>query len=268
MSREEFIKQLEYLLQDIPQSELVEAVQYYKDYFEDAGVENEGAVIEELESPEKVAAIIREGLIEDGKESDEHIQYTEKGYENAHFTEHNNMPDKIGAEGSTNSNNAGTQSNQSYGAGKQQSGYRESPPLMRSAESYEEKTSYRGGTNKVLLALLIIILAVPVGIPLLAIIFAFGIVFVMVPVILAIVPVILTLVFGGVGIGLFAIGVVQIFSYPAFGFAFCGVGLILIVLGILSLIVTVWYFGKCIPWLVRGFVKVCKFPFSRGGRYA
>lgn len=256
MSREEFIKQLEYLLQDIPQSELVEAVQYYKDYFEDAGVDNEGKVIEELESPEKVAAIIREGLIEDGKKSDEHIQYTEKGYENAHFREHNNMPDKVGAPGSTNNSDAGTQSNQTYGAGEQQSGY------------YEEKTSYKGGTNKVLLALLVIILAVPVGIPLLAIIFTFGIVFVLVPVILAIVPVILTLVFGGIGIGLFAIGVMQIFSYPAFGFAFSGVGLLLIVLGILSLIATVWYFGKCLPWFVRGFVKVCKFPFSRGGRYA
>jgi len=255
MSRKEFIRQLEYLLQDIPQSELVEAVQYYKDYFEDAGVENEGSVIEELESPEKVAAIIREGLIEDGKKSDDHIQYTEKGYENAHFTEHNNMPDKVGAEGSTNSNNAGTQSNQSYDADKQQSGY------------YEEKTSYRGRTNKVLLALLVIILAVPVGIPLLAVIFTLGIVFVMVPVILAIVPVVSTLAFGGLGIGMFAIGVIQIFSNPAFGFAFCGVGLILIVLGILSLIVTVWYLGKCIPWLVRGFVKVCRFPFSRGGRY-
>ena len=37
MNREEYMKQLEYLLQDVPDSEREEALAYYQDYFEDAG---------------------------------------------------------------------------------------------------------------------------------------------------------------------------------------------------------------------------------------
>ncbi|HKM04016.1 MAG TPA: DUF1700 domain-containing protein [Lachnospiraceae bacterium] len=60
MNRVEFMKQLEALLFDISSSEKEEAIQYYSDYFDDAGVENEAYVINELGSPEKVAATIKE----------------------------------------------------------------------------------------------------------------------------------------------------------------------------------------------------------------
>ena len=62
MNRTEFLEQLERLLWDIPESERKEALEYYQDYFEDAGAENEGKVIQELGSPGKVAAIIRADL--------------------------------------------------------------------------------------------------------------------------------------------------------------------------------------------------------------
>lgn len=56
------MKQLESLLQDIPEQERVEAIQYYDDYFEDAGEENEQAVMESLGSPAKVAENIKNDL--------------------------------------------------------------------------------------------------------------------------------------------------------------------------------------------------------------
>ena len=59
MSREEFMKQLETLLSDVPEEEKREALEYYRGYFEDAGEENEERILKELESPEKVAATIR-----------------------------------------------------------------------------------------------------------------------------------------------------------------------------------------------------------------
>lgn len=59
MSRKEFMEQLERLLGDIPEEERREALAYYNGYFEDAGVENEADIIRELESPEKVAGIIK-----------------------------------------------------------------------------------------------------------------------------------------------------------------------------------------------------------------
>ena len=62
MNREEFLKQLESLLLDLTYEEREEAMDYYRNYFEDAGEENEANVIAELESPQKVAQSIKESL--------------------------------------------------------------------------------------------------------------------------------------------------------------------------------------------------------------
>lgn len=62
MSRAEFMRQLEQLLSDIPQNERAEALNYYEEYFSDAGVENEQKVLMELGSPWQVAQNIRDGL--------------------------------------------------------------------------------------------------------------------------------------------------------------------------------------------------------------
>ena len=62
MNRFEYMRRLEALLSDISPSEKEEALTYYNDYFNDAGQENEQQVIEELGSPEQVAAGVKEGL--------------------------------------------------------------------------------------------------------------------------------------------------------------------------------------------------------------
>lgn len=81
MNQETFLNQLEGLLSDIPEDERREALEYYRCYFEDAGIENEESVLEELVSPERVAQTIKadlQGDIADGG-------FTERGYEE--FTE-------------------------------------------------------------------------------------------------------------------------------------------------------------------------------------
>ncbi len=62
MSRKEFMERLEELLKDIPDNEREEALQYYNDYFDDAGIENEAEVIRDLGSPEQVAQKLKAGL--------------------------------------------------------------------------------------------------------------------------------------------------------------------------------------------------------------
>lgn len=62
MKREEFLKQLEQLLDGISEEEKADALAFYRSYFEDAGEENEESVIAELESPEKVAQSIKKNL--------------------------------------------------------------------------------------------------------------------------------------------------------------------------------------------------------------
>lgn len=77
MNRVEFMKQLEQLLLDIPESDRVDAIAYYNDYFEEAGPENEANVLRELGSPERVASIIKADLNTLGNEK---AEYTEQGY--------------------------------------------------------------------------------------------------------------------------------------------------------------------------------------------
>ena len=62
MNRVDFMKQLESLLQNISPSEREEALQYYNEYFNDAGPENEQAVIEALGNPAKVAENIKRDI--------------------------------------------------------------------------------------------------------------------------------------------------------------------------------------------------------------
>lgn len=62
MNRQEFMKQLEYLLKGIPEQEREDALAYYNDYFDEAGAENEYRVIQELGSPEQVAQTILEDV--------------------------------------------------------------------------------------------------------------------------------------------------------------------------------------------------------------
>ena len=66
MSRKEFMQRLEALLSDLSENEREEALQYYNGYLDDAGSENEEVVLQELGTPEALAASIRQGLKEDG----------------------------------------------------------------------------------------------------------------------------------------------------------------------------------------------------------
>lgn len=66
MNRTEFMRQLESLLQNISATEREEALQYYNEYFNDAGPENEQNVIEALGNPAKVAENIKKDIFGNG----------------------------------------------------------------------------------------------------------------------------------------------------------------------------------------------------------
>jgi len=58
MNRNDFINELKKRLRKLPYDEIKEAIDYYEGYFDDAGVENEQAVLTELGSPAAVASQI------------------------------------------------------------------------------------------------------------------------------------------------------------------------------------------------------------------
>ena len=97
MKRDDFINELERLLMDIPEGDRIDAIEYYYDYFDEAGVENEQKVIRELGSPERVAKTIKENLgVSDYSEPGDYgapndygaPEEREKSYQNHNDTEH------------------------------------------------------------------------------------------------------------------------------------------------------------------------------------
>ena len=80
MTRVEFMQQLERLLADIPENDRLDAIEYYNNYFDEAGAENEAQVIRELGSPGRVAAIIKADYEGNNGEEREVPAGDEKGY--------------------------------------------------------------------------------------------------------------------------------------------------------------------------------------------
>ena len=85
MSRTEYMRELDALLHGISKEEREEAMQYYNDYFDDAGSENEEKVIEELGSPAKLAETIRAGINGNTDEAESYGEYGERGYQDRRF---------------------------------------------------------------------------------------------------------------------------------------------------------------------------------------
>lgn len=71
MNREDFLMRLSSLLQDVSEAEREEALQYYEDYFDDAGKDKEEEIIDALGSPAEVAKNIKKELF--GIETEEEI---------------------------------------------------------------------------------------------------------------------------------------------------------------------------------------------------
>ncbi|MDY3251325.1 MAG: DUF1700 domain-containing protein [Candidatus Choladocola sp.] len=88
--KDDFLKMLEELLQDIPEEERESALTYYRDYFEEVSPEHEREVLEHLGSPEKVAAEIRWSLTDDRGSG----EFTDRGYEDARFGVEYQVPDQ------------------------------------------------------------------------------------------------------------------------------------------------------------------------------
>lgn len=76
MNRKDFMGSLAEMLSDVSPAERDEAIQYYNNYFDDAGKENEQGVIDSLGSPEQLARAIKAGLADSGGVG----EFTEKGF--------------------------------------------------------------------------------------------------------------------------------------------------------------------------------------------
>lgn len=244
MNRIEFMAELEKLLQNVPEEEKTEAMQFYNDYFDDAGQENEAQVIDELESPAKIAAMIKAGL---GEQDEETGEYTETGYTDSRFEEKDTPAPR---------------DSKSYEYQKQQ----ESQSYQYQGDTAydsEKKPPRTNRTLKIILIIAILIAAAPIAIPVVftvaALVIAcvaalFG---VFVAIVLTAAAVTMT------GLWLTGIGLVSLIPELAAGLALIGAGLIVSVLGVIGTVVGVKLCIVVFPGICRGIVWVCRWPFRR-----
>ena len=291
MSYEEFMKELGGLLAGVPEEEKEEALQYYSDYFADAGKENESQVLSELGSPQKVAALIKAGLRNGGMDGGE---FTEYGYTDERFAKKDDLmrrepkkekksqnrysyqgQEKSSYGGSTYGKSAG--SSYSYGNGSQayESGagaYNNGNDTYGNAygNGNQGNTSYRqkGGpwTNrglKILLVVLIVFCALPVAFP--AVIAVAAVIF---GIAVAAVSKFLAQVIGAAAFEIAAIviicaGLSKLIILPSAALLTTGIGLLIFVIGLVAAVAAVRLCMLVYPALFRFLVGICRKPFHR-----
>lgn len=244
MRRIEFMRELSYLLQDLDEADREEALRYYNDYFEDAGPESEEQVAEELGSPEKIAAIIKDGLNESDRPTG---TFTDTGYTDERFRREQ-MPERS-ARSFSGQNPTGE-------------GNKEGNPYYYTSDG-PKKTKHSSGVGRVILLMLLCLVALPILIPL-----AGAAIVLVLTLVLGAVVVLLGLGVSGIAIVLSGIvalgsGITKLFVAPAAGTLVCGAALLIIAVGILVAWFMGWVFLKAVPPFVNWLIRVLRRPFEK-----
>ncbi|MGO5054051.1 DUF1700 domain-containing protein [Lachnospiraceae bacterium LCP25S3_G4] len=228
MSRIEFMSSLGALLQDISVEEREEVLQYYNDYFDDAGEENEQHVIEELGSPQKVAVTIKVGLR--GRD-DEASEYGETGYTDTRFEQKEN-------------------------------------PMNPKEADYHSTQPKTNKTLKIILIIAIIVIGGPIVIPLACGIFATLVAMLIAIVVFFAGLMVAAISIMIAGIVVFCVGLTQMIATLPVGLLLSGVGMVLFVLGMVGTVLMVKAAVVAFPAVFRGVVWLCRKPFEKRGAVA
>ena len=212
MNKDEFLRQLEVLLSRISQEERTEALAFYRSYFEDAGEANEAKILEELESPQKVAdSIIKDLGVQPGDAC------------------------SSGAQGAS----AGAEWNPAVqGAAQNASKGVPQGAAQNAAYSTQEKDGMPGW------AIVLLVITSPVWLVMILVILSalLGIVAALFGIAIAVVAVMGALLICGVV--LFGAGIGTAFAgNPAIGIGLMGGGLIVLAFGVLAVVLLVWILG-------------------------
>lgn len=294
MSKEEFMRKLEYLLSDIPEEEKKDALDYYQDYLEEAGDMADKA-IEEFGSPERIAAIIRSDIRGDLKDGG---SFTEVGYEDERFRDPNyqvakryDLPEvnETADNGKSEQEGYGNQKNQGNGEdpgnrGRNGSAYGQQESQRNTGNAGEEDGWEQAGSTgaqgswqnqrsgadpgsperrrplgsgeqgrllKIILFIVLILAALPallgIGGGILGVVTGIACVLLAMIVVLAVLTFALLLA----GAALCVAGVVAMFSNLLNGLFCFGAGLMVLSFGFIALVISAWFYGKLIPWLLR-----------------
>ena len=247
MTRNEYMEQLKKYLKRLPKEDYDNAIEYFSEYFDEAGAENEQQVIEELGTPQMVASTICLHL-EPG--SEKNGEFTESGFQDERFEEK-----ATPAARSPRTKAGDTYSyNEPYGEQDYQSTY---------DNRGQGQKPWTSKTLKIILIIAIVLVGAPVVIPV-----GIGIVAAILGLVIATVAFFAGLVVASVGIGIAGITVAVLGIVAAVGFPsamiMVGVGLIMLALGLVATVATVRLCMVMYPAIFRIFVNICRWPFYRG----
>ncbi len=260
MNKDIFLMRLEQLLYEIPREEREEAMDYYRSYFDDAGEENEAAVLEELESPQKIAESIQEALSSTGDmagalKNPPQLREGQSGkYQYGRQTADGRQKSQDMFSGSDFQKESGETNSQASGAGYQKTSGTAS---YRRYDQYDGKHGRRawGGMDKRTKLILFIIAAVfllPVwGTAVSGVLGIIGAA-------IAVVAVLGVFSVGGV-IGGIACTVLAIIRLCALsigrGLFLLGAGMLLIAASGISVVLLLLLCGRLLPWAVRQIIR-------------
>lgn len=293
MNRSEFMFRLAQLLADLSQAERSEALQYYQDYFDDAGPENEQQIIAELGSPERVAASIKSGLSAEDTDQGEFSErgftgYGEPGFDvpgryrskRAKFEQMKGQAEKkfnefSGKFGEFSDKYAGQfkyrkkegrgrnyggssdySGSSDYGSDQDysDSGYGGYNYDSRPTGGYRRRRRFSGGQIALIVILIIFASPILLGFAGAAVGLIFGALGVIAGVIAAVFGTTFAFVLGG--LAQFIYGAARCFSSPVEGVMTCGISLLTMAAGALLVIVDAWLVTKVCPAIWRLIVKI------------
>lgn len=302
MNRAEFMGRLTELLSDVSPMERDEAIQYYNDYFDDAGAENESGVIASLGTPEELARTIKAGL-SDGGNGGEFTESGFSGYAQVHRDEMiragetgrtsgtNGTDNRTGGLNGTDGKAAGADrgSRQSgntyyqegyyqrtggdgiYGGREDKRKYdnpygQTSGTSTSGGQSASQNNGMSGGT--IVLIIILAVLTSPIWIGLLG-----GLAGVVIGLLATLLGVFLAFLAAGVGLliaslALLITGFAMMFSTPLAGLCLIGSAMIVFALGLVFIWLMVLIAGIVIPALIRGIAALGQRLFHRGGAQA
>lgn len=261
MNRNEFMTKLELLLAGISREEREEALQYYTDYFEDAGAENETEVIRELGSPEKVAATIKADLKYDSDA--EAGEFTENGYRDARFEEKSTPARRESTQKAQ--EDAAEGKGYTYAGSDYQRGYTGNEDSYGGgADSAERAGTPKSNTGlKILLIALIVLVGAPIVIPV-----GIGILITIGCLLFAAFAFFAGLVIGALavmilGLVLVVAGIMLLTTAVPAAILTMGSGFLTFVAGLIGTVATAKLCMVMYPAMCRILVNICRKPFHK-----
>ena len=248
MRKQEFLDSLEQLLWDLKEEDRREAMQYYIDYFEDAGISEEQDVIEEFGRPEKVAARIKVEMTE------EHSEYSEQGFEDIRFEE-----------------NSRTMLKPAEDAFQKEEWETVGEDVIQKKEKKEKKKLKPG---ILILIVALAVFAAPVLLPLilgaaaLLLGLLLGAIALIGSLLLGGLAVILSIALGGLASGgiLIVHGIIRLFTLPAMGAISLGVGSLFFAAGIIAALALIWMTLNLFPKVLKGTKNLFTKLTHKGGK--